>query len=534
MKKLIILMALIGLSTPVLLTGAQGPDLPQNRELITAENVDQLEQVFMVEDPLETYHYIDWDSTGRWMVVTGVSREHENYWSTVIYDLDRQASFLALLDPTYMDTRAYFAPGKPLLGLTGTGEISLLDLRDGSVSQVITGDVKYGPFEWSRDGRMIMAIPNLEARAFEGADGNVADVFEANSGEHMGTVGYPYSGASIWGDMKFHFTPDGMALITIFELRCHLWEINRLDEYRDPLLMSKTEFISQLGTIRYTPEDAIRYTYTVFKNDAGQFALWLEDANGSTLFSTQTEEVLTVMPNESGDAPFNEAGVPAALEGYSQLPKSEMVKALSELQQLTFDTLGSPVQLLDMKQAAAVAQRWYYDPEADTMLDRQTGILYMTVEDDKVGRFIDDEGILANDTQYYVGNRPAPDELSRFAGASQLIFSPDGQSVVVVHPTPGDGPYVRLLDFETGADLVVLEGIPENVFDDTTERFFSFHPSGQLLAAHINGVVFIWDTQTGQLSKTIEGVEPGSGVSFSADGTLIVVGYTRLRFYAVP
>jgi WD40 repeat protein len=532
MRKILILIAFIGLNAVTRAADAQETNLPPDREPITVENVGQLERVLVFGEPLTSYLIIDWYATGHWMVATGASRKQEFTWGIVLYDLDRLMDYTALIEPAHNDTKAAFVPGGPLLAVTGTGELGILDIRNGALKQVITGDVKFGPFEWSRDGRMIASTPNLEARSFEDATGDVAFVLDAESGELIGTVGYPYSGGLVSGSMLYHFTPDGTALITILGSRPHLWDISMLGNYRDPLLISKSEYINQLEALRYTPDNAPHYTYTVFKNDAGRFALWLASEDGSALFSTQDGNVTTVTPNESGEGPYNEAGVPTALESYTQLSKPDVLKALSEVQSLTFITLDAPVQLLDMRQAAAVVQRWRYDPDIDTMLDQQTGRLYTAVEDEETGQFIDDEGTPVRDTPYYVGDKPAPDELVRFEDMTQLIFSPDGKSVAAIGRVHNEGPGIRLLDYATGEELVALENAPKDVYD-TIERYYSFHPGGHLLAAYINRTIFIWDTQTGGLLKTIETPDDETGVSFSADGTLLVTGGTQLHFYAI-
>ncbi len=534
MRKLFILIAFVALNAATLPVNAQEATLPPDREPITVENVGQLEQVLVFDEPLAGYVVIDWYANGRWMVVSGASRQQEFTWGNVLYDLDHLTDYTPLIEPAHNKTKAAFAPGGSLLAITGTGEMGILDMRDGTLKQVITGEVGFGPFEWSRDGRMIATTPNLEALSFDGATGKVAYVLDVESGEIIGTVGYPYSGGLVFGDMIYHFTPDNTALITILGPRPHLWEISQLGNYRDPLLVSKAKYISQLEALRYTPDNAPHYAYTLFKNDAGQFALWLVGEDGAALFSTADGDVTAVTPNESGEGPYNGDGVPAVLDGYRQLSKPDMLKALSDVQSLTFLTPDAPVQLLDMQQAAAVAQRWRYDPEADTALDQQTGRLYSAVEDEETGQFIDGDGTPARDTPYYVGDKRAPNELARFEGVTQLIFSPDGKSVVVIGNLYNQGPVIRLLDYETGEEIVSLEDAPEEEVYETAEQYYSFHPGGDLLAADINGMIFIWDTQTGNLLKTIETADDEGGVSFSADGTLLVTGGVQLHFYAIP
>ena len=105
------------------------------------------------------------------------------------------------------------------------------------------------------------------------------------------------------------------------------------------------------------------------------------------------------------------------------------------------------------------------------------------------------------------------------------------------------GKVIQLWDLQTGAKLRTLKA-------DISDRYewgsLTFSPNGKTLAVVISTIrpsstlaidsIWLWDVQTGELLKTLEGYTEGSGVAaiaFSPDGKTVTSGGQELKFWDV-
>ena len=152
-------------------------------------------------------------------------------------------------------------------------------------------------------------------------------------------------------------------------------------------LLPKAQAIQVLGQRQFLPEAGTTYKYTVFKAGEDRYALWLQPEGGAGFLALS--EGGTISPPQVGALDAN--GVPTSVEDYTQLTRVQLVQALSALKDATFAANGKAVQLTSkLGVAAALEQRYVYDPAADSLLDRKTNTLYRA--NARTGLFVSDAG----------------------------------------------------------------------------------------------------------------------------------------------
>jgi ABC-type sugar transport system permease subunit len=163
--------------------------------------------------------------------------------------------------------------------------------------------------------------------------------------------------------------------------------------YSDGHSFTKVEAIELLGRRRYLPEGQVNYTWQPFVNDRGDYALWLFDQDGNAFFAKQGEPLQPVKANESGEGPYNDAGIPASLEGYNLLTGGARFQALSAVQGIIFGDENNPVGIQSLNQAGTFQPKWVYDSASDSLIDQETGTAYKS--DDSKGEFVAPDGSTA-------------------------------------------------------------------------------------------------------------------------------------------
>ena len=156
---------------------------------------------------------------------------------------------------------------------------------------------------------------------------------------------------------------------------------------------TKTEAVALLAERRYLPEGGETYQWSVFQNEAGDYALWLVAADGTTSYARPGEPFERVTANESGTGPYNEDGVPASIDGYTLLERGARFQALNAIEEMTFGDAENAVGIRSSQTAGAFAQQWTYDNATDSLTDHATGTVY--VADNSEGEFVASDGTTA-------------------------------------------------------------------------------------------------------------------------------------------
>ncbi|MCB9451375.1 MAG: ABC transporter permease subunit [Anaerolineaceae bacterium] len=164
--------------------------------------------------------------------------------------------------------------------------------------------------------------------------------------------------------------------------------------FSDGHRQSKVEVAELLAQRTYLPEGGTSYAWTPFGNEAGdRFGLWLVDANGNAFFALPDQPLQPVTPGVSGTGPYDDNGIPSAMDGLTVLTGGERFQALTTLQTMQFGDSANPIGIKSRNAAGAFVSKWVFDPAANTLTDMETGTVYKA--DDSQGQFVAPDGTFA-------------------------------------------------------------------------------------------------------------------------------------------
>ena len=178
------------------------------------------------------------------------------------------------------------------------------------------------------------------------------------------------------------FSP-GLSLMFLVMLYPMLFTVYMaFTNYSDGHLLTKPQVLEQLRKVQYLPEEGKEYSWTAFRSEEGEFTLWLNPLEGEESFLAFPDQPLQpadeLGPDQVGR--FDDEGVPRQIPGYERLNRIEVVRYLSDLQDMAFGTGEQTVRIKSLDVAAQLQERYVYDPEKDQILDRSTGQIYQPVQ----------------------------------------------------------------------------------------------------------------------------------------------------------
>lgn len=215
----------------------------------------------------------------------------------------------------------------------------------------------------------------------------------------------------------FRWFSPGLALMIIMLVYPTAYTIYvAFTNYGDGHLLTKAQVISQLESVTFSPEDAPEFSWTAYRSEDGEFALWLRSAGaaGGEAGSGEQGEAegdagggagggdLFALPGEpliaAADAPAelrasrDAEGIPRELPGYSRLNRIDVVRFLDAISEVEFGSPPRTVRVLSLDRARRVERRYLYDGENDRITDRLEGTVYrpkrgtFTAEDAEDGK----------------------------------------------------------------------------------------------------------------------------------------------------
>lgn len=172
----------------------------------------------------------------------------------------------------------------------------------------------------------------------------------------------------------------GLALMIMFSVYPNFLTIYvGFTNYGDGHLLTREQAIIQIEKARYLPEGGSAYTWTAFKSDAGEYAIWLIDEDGVGYLAFEGQTITQAEPGKMGVGELDSKGIPETIEGYERL-NALLAAADPNLTTIKFGGAENAVQIQSTSRAAAFEQRYVYDPEQDAMLDQETGKVYYQVD----------------------------------------------------------------------------------------------------------------------------------------------------------
>ena len=174
-----------------------------------------------------------------------------------------------------------------------------------------------------------------------------------------------------------------MILISIFPILMTVYYA--FTNYGTGHILTKTQAIQVFEGRAYLPDDAVIYDYTVFQNQDGDYALWLQADNSEGVLVEPGAVV------SDGIGELDADGIPESVAGHERLTRAQALRAIVGLAELEFGAAPNTVQITARPgKAARSVSRFVYDEGADTLLDQQKGIEYMA--DSERGLFITSDG----------------------------------------------------------------------------------------------------------------------------------------------
>jgi len=146
--------------------------------------------------------------------------------------------------------------------------------------------------------------------------------------------------------------------------------------YGDGHLLTKEQAIPLIEKQTFLPETGKSYSWTAFKSDSGDYALWLINPDGETFIGKPNEEIQPAKPGDPGIGEADSKGIPTSIDGYKRL-NLLLAAADKELPNIKFGVEGvQTIQIRNPSEAAELQIRFKYDETTDTVVDQSNGEIY--------------------------------------------------------------------------------------------------------------------------------------------------------------
>ena len=173
----------------------------------------------------------------------------------------------------------------------------------------------------------------------------------------------------------------GLALMILFAIYPIIFTVwVAFTNYGDGHLIEKQQAIELILKEKYLPEEGKAYSWTAFKSDAGEYALWLIDSEGTGFLAKVGEPIQAVSVGEAGVGELDSKGIPTTIEGYKRLSVIQTAAADKAVVDVLFGDPLQTIQIRSSNEAAQLLPLYTYDEVRDVMIDNETGREYSNVE----------------------------------------------------------------------------------------------------------------------------------------------------------
>ena len=178
----------------------------------------------------------------------------------------------------------------------------------------------------------------------------------------------------------FRWMAFGLGFLTLFTIYPIIFTIYvAFTNYGDGHLLTKEQALPLIERQVFLPETGKSYKWTAFKNNAGEYALWLINPEGETFLAKPGEEIQPASPGDPGIGEADSRGIPNSIEGYQRM-NTLLVAADKELPNIKFGLEGDQtVQIRNPNEAAELEIRFKYDEATDTVVDQSNGDIYNNI-----------------------------------------------------------------------------------------------------------------------------------------------------------
>ena len=187
----------------------------------------------------------------------------------------------------------------------------------------------------------------------------------------------------------FRWMSFGLGFLILFTIYPIIFTVYvAFTNYGDGHLLTKEQALPLIEKTVFLPETGKSYSWTAFKSDSGDYALWLINPEGQTFLAKPGEEIQPAQPGENGIGEADSKGIPTSIEGYKRL--NVLIAASDKtLPDIKFGLEGvQTVQIRNPSEAAELQIRYTYDKTTDTITDQSNGDIYFN----KFGTFTTKDG----------------------------------------------------------------------------------------------------------------------------------------------
>lgn len=177
-------------------------------------------------------------------------------------------------------------------------------------------------------------------------------------------------------------------LIVVFPIAFTIY--SSFTNYSDGHILSKVQTIDVLTRRTYLPEGGPTYDWAAYRNEAGEYALWLTDDSDNSLWALPGQPIEEISREDANVGEVDEDGYPVTVGDYSRIAGAALFQSFEELNGLQFGEPPDAVQIQNTRRAAPLQPRYTYNPEQDAIIDQQENVVY-TANPER-GFFVDSEG----------------------------------------------------------------------------------------------------------------------------------------------
>ncbi len=178
----------------------------------------------------------------------------------------------------------------------------------------------------------------------------------------------------------FRWMAIGLSFLILFTIYPMFFTIYvAFTNYGDGHLLTKEQALPLIQKATYLPEEGKSYSWTAYKNEAGEYTLWLVNPEGETFIGRPGQEIVSAQTGDAGVGEVDGNGIPATLDGSPRL--NPLIAATDqELPNIKFGLEGvQTIQIRSPSEAAELEIRYVYDEATDAITDQSNGDIYYNV-----------------------------------------------------------------------------------------------------------------------------------------------------------
>jgi arabinogalactan oligomer / maltooligosaccharide transport system permease protein len=179
----------------------------------------------------------------------------------------------------------------------------------------------------------------------------------------------------------FRWMSFGLGFLILFTIYPMVFTIYvAFTNYGDGHLLTKEQAIPLIEKQVFLPETGKSYSWTAFRSDSGDYALWLINPEGETFIAKPGVELQPAKPGDPGIGEPDSKGIPATIDGYQRL-SSLFAATDKNLVNIKFGIEGgTTVQVRSPSEAAELQIRYVYDEATGNIVDQSNGEIYYDEE----------------------------------------------------------------------------------------------------------------------------------------------------------